>query len=114
MGRSVDLYSYDLEKLNAKLIDYCDIMTNEDNQKLEDILRTFGNVIGDRYVILNNEFWEDYSCYYNVSTVIDKAFKVEDSFGEVFCNYDENITGRKELVSAMECCESNFWYDDEE
>ena len=69
-------------------------MTNEDNQKLEDILRTFGNVIGDRYVILNNEFWEDYSCYYNVSTVIDKAFKVEDSFGEVFCNYDEN-TGVK-------------------
>lgn len=112
MGRSVNLYSYDYEKLKNELIKYCGAKTEEETKKLEEILTDFGNIIGDRYIILNNEFWEDYSCYYNVASVIDNAFGRDDSFGEVFCVFRDETMDKRELISATAKDECKY-YDEE-
>ena len=65
------------------------------------ILEQCGNKIGDRYIILNQEFWEDCSCYYTVSRVIDWVFKTKDS-STVFCNSNDNICDRKYLINTAE------------
>ena len=102
MGRSIDLYSYDYNKLKTKIADYC----KTDNLELiEKVLSSCGNKMGDRYIILNQEFWEDASCYYNVANILDKIFKVDDTFGNVFCTFDDSETDRQELISAIEIYE---------
>lgn len=99
MGRSIDLYSYDYEKLVNKILQVC----NTDNRELiEKVLTTCGNHVGDRYIILNQEFWEGYSCYYNVASVLEKMFKVEDVFGEVFCTFNDEETDKQELINVIE------------
>lgn len=99
MGRSIDLYSYDYEKLLNRTLEVCN--TN-DRDLVEKILLSCGNKIADRYIILNQEFWEDCSCYYNVARALEKVFKVDDVFGEVFCTWKDNDVDKKELVQAME------------
>jgi hypothetical protein len=100
MGRSIDLYSYDYEKLINKTLEVC----KTDNRELvEKVLLTCGSKIGDRYVILNQEMWEDCSCYYNVANALDKIFNVDDSFGEIFCTWkDDNKLDKQELIQAIE------------
>lgn len=120
MGRSIDLYSYDYEKLINKVLEVCN---TEDKELVEKILLTCGSKISDRYVILNQEFWENCSCYYNVATALERIFKVDDVFGEVFCNFKDEETDKQELVSAMEMYEiveeigldvSDDFYEDED
>lgn len=102
MGRSIDLYSYDYEKLKNKILVFC--KTN-DVELIEKILSTCGNKIEDRYVLLNQEMWEGCSCYYNVSTVLEKIFKIDDVFGNIFCATDDSELDRKTLISAIEMYE---------
>lgn len=102
MGRSIDLYSYDYEKLTNKVLEVC----NTKNRELvEKILLSCGNKIADRYIILNQEFWESCSCYYNVSTALERLFKVNDVFGKVFCTFKDEETDKQELIQAMEMYE---------
>lgn len=100
MGRSIDLYSYDAPNLIDRVLDYC----KTDNRDLaRKILSEFGTFIEDRYIILHQELWEGYSCYFNVAHVLDRVFGVEDSFGEIFCTIgDKHNTDRRELVHATE------------
>jgi hypothetical protein len=99
MGRSIDLYSYDCEKLINKLQDVCN--TN-DRELIEKVLLCCGEKISDRYVILNQEFWDGCSCYYNVTRVLERIFNVEDVFGKVFCTLKDGETDEQELISAIE------------
>lgn len=99
MGRSIDLYSYDYEKLVNKTLDVC----KTDNRELvEKILLSFGNKIADRYILLNQELWDDYSCYYNVASILNKVFKVEDVFGDIFCSFNREEVDKKDLIAAMD------------
>lgn len=102
MGRSIDLYSYDYEKLVKKTMTVCE---TEDRELVEKILLSCGNKVSDRYIILNQEFWEGYSCYYNVATVLERIFEAEDVFGNVFCTFEDSETDKKELIKAMEIYE---------
>lgn len=102
MGMSIDLYSYNYKKLTNKVLEVCE--TN-DRELVEKVLLTCGNVIGERYVILNQELWEECSCYYNVATVLERIFKVEDVFGWVFCSCNDEETEKKELIRALEIYE---------
>jgi len=99
MGRSIDLYSYDYEKLLNKTLEVC---KTEEKELVEKILLSCGNKIGDRYVILNQEFWEDCNCYYNVARALERIFKIDDVFGEVFCTYTAIETDKHELIDAIE------------
>jgi hypothetical protein len=102
MSRSIDLYSYDYEKLVNKTLEVC----KTDNRELvEKILLAGGNKVGDRYIILNQEMWESCSCYYNVSSALERIFKINDVFGAVFCTFNDNETDKKELIQAMEMYE---------
>jgi hypothetical protein len=102
LGRSIDLYSYDYEKLVNKTLEVCKADSRE---LVEKILLSCGNKVGDRYIILNQELWEDFSCYYNVSTALERIFKIDDVFGKVFCSIKDSDTDKQILISAMELYE---------
>lgn len=98
MGRSIDLYSYDYEKLTNKIMTICN---TKDRELVEKVLLTCGNKIGDKYIILNQEYWEGYSCYYNVATALERIFKVDGVFGKVFCTFKDNETDKQDLIQAI-------------
>lgn len=102
MGRSIDLYSYDYGKLTNRILEVC--KTNN-KELIEKVLLSCGTKIADRYIILNQEFWENSSCYYNVATTLETIFNVDDVFGEIFCVYGEDQTDKQELINAMEMYE---------
>lgn len=96
MGISIDLHSYDLKKLIKLLMS----KGVTDEEKLRKILLDFGSVVGNRYILLNNEYYEDANCFYLLSQVIDAIFgKQVDSF-DAFCGEREK-TGYEEMVSYM-------------
>jgi len=98
MGVSIDLYSYNYNKLVNKILEVC----NTDDEKLvEKILCACGNKIGDRYVILNQEMWENSSCYYNVARVLEQVFNIEDVFGEVFCTFPLDDLDKEFLINSI-------------
>lgn len=99
MGKSIDLYSYDYEKLVNKTLEVC--KTNK-RELVEQILLAFGNKIADRYILLNQELWDDYSCYYNVARVLNRVFKTEDAFDDIFCTYKDEDCNIEELISARD------------
>lgn len=105
MGTNVELMRYNYDKLVKELMKVPGI---DNKEILERILLEFGEKINDQYILLNNEFWEDYNCYYNVSIVIDNVFKCKDSF-DIFCfnkNIDEvEMIGAVEIESAVEALE---------
>ena len=43
------------------------------------ILDACGSFFGDKYVLLNNEFYDEYNPYFKVSYLFDSAFNKEDS-----------------------------------
>lgn len=102
MGRSVEIHSYDYNELVNEILNVC----NTDNKALvEKILLLGGEKVGDKYILLNNEFWEEYNSYYNIPTALEKIFKVDDVFGKVFCAYPNKIADSKELCSSVEMYE---------
>lgn len=99
MGCSVELYGFDKNNLKQSIFDKCKIEPNEQNCKILDfILDRFGSTFGDVYIILNNEFWDEWDCYYNISGVIDKVFNVYNSF-ECFLT---NETKQDLIASVLE------------
>lgn len=96
MGRSIDLYSYDYEKLVNKILTVCN--TN-DRALIEKIILSCGNKIADRYIILHQEMWENDDCYFNVSTALEKVFNVEDVFEDIFSSDWESVD-KKRLIRA--------------
>lgn len=77
MSISIDVIKYNFDELVNSLMK--DEKIN-DKEMLEKILLEFGEKVENKYYILNNEYYEDGNCYYNVSTFIDKYFKTEDSY----------------------------------
>ena len=94
MGRSVEVKSYDYEQLVKEIKAY---YKTADSSLIEKILLAGGDKIGDRYIILNNEFWETYDSYYNVTSVLDEYLgneELENVFGNVFCTRDKKADCR--------------------
>lgn len=96
MGVSVGLYSYDCKGLVNELKEYTKA---QDTKEIEEILLLGGSIVGDRYIILNNEFWDEYNAYFGVSEIIDKKFNVQDSF-RIFL--DDKNTERVSLRSGFD------------
>lgn len=78
MGQSIDLHIYELDKLKAALN-----KRGAQGELLDKILAKCGSVFGNNYVLLNNEVWDGGSPYYNLSSLIDSAFGIEDSFDDL-------------------------------
>jgi hypothetical protein len=77
MGRYVELKKGNYEKIKSELVSRFNI---EDIAFLEKVLLAFGEKIDDQYLLLNNEYWEEFNSYYGLSNFIDSYFGIEDSF----------------------------------
>jgi len=102
LSRSIDLFSYHYEKLTSKVLKVCN---TDDKALVEKVLLSCGTIIGDRYIILSQEFREDSSCYHNVSRVLGRLFKTDDVLGKVFCTCDDSETDKQDLIQEIGVCD---------
>lgn len=70
MGVSIDLHVLD----HAKLMENLAKAGAGDEGRVNEILDRFGHRIGEKYVILNNEYHDDGNPYYGLMAVMDAAF----------------------------------------
>ena len=87
MGINIEMHNYSFSRLCDELIKHgCG-----DIDIIKDVLLSCGTKIGDRYIILNNEYYEDENCFFTIGGLLDGIFGIEDCF-DVFClnkNTDE-------------------------
>ena len=98
MGYDIDVYKYNLKKLKKSFMELPEI---NDEDLLTKIMLEFGEVIVDYYIILDNDYYEDGNCFYNLPNMIDKVFKTEYSF-DVLLKQRESLLSYKELYDAYE------------
>lgn len=107
MGTSIDLYKYDYDTLVKTLVAEKGI---SDVAMLEKILLKFGEKIGTCYILLNNEYYEDYNSFYSCSSLIDNYFKVEDSF-DIFLGLRKEVNCNQNTYEVAE--ELGIEYNDD-
>lgn len=96
MGIDIDLCKCNFKELKKAYMEKFPQIQDED--LLEKVLLEFGTVIGEDYVILCNEYYEDGNCFYNVSPVLEKVFKLPDDSDA----FDILLAKRKEILSHKE------------
>lgn len=99
MSIDVDLYKTNYDELVENLMKYC---KTDDRKLLTSILEQFGEHIGDYYIQLHNEYYEDGICTWNVASMINEVFDVEDSYGDVILKLQKDMIGYKEIDEAYE------------
>ena len=102
MSMSVDLYKLNYKKFVDKLMENPKI---NDRELLEKIILEFGNKIGEDLVILENEFWEDGICTWNMKNMITEVFNLQDDceyVSNIFYNLKQDLINYKEIDKAYE------------
>ena len=101
MSMSVDLYKLNYKGFVDKLMENTKINNRE---LLEKIILEFGNKVGEDLIILENEFWEDGICTWNMFTMITEVFELEDDdyVSDVFYELRKNLISYKEIDEAYE------------
>lgn len=74
MGMYIELEKCNFKTLVDKLMEDPKI---DDREMLEKILKGFGEVIGDTYLLLDNEFYEEYNSYYELERLLESYFRVD-------------------------------------
>lgn len=102
MSMSVDLY-----KLNYKeFVD--ELMKNpkiNNRELLKKIILEFGNKVGEDLIILENEFWKDGICTWNMRNMITEVFNLQDDceyVDNIFYNLEQDLINYKEIDKAYE------------
>lgn len=96
MGICIDLNIYKAESLIQRFKD----IGVEDEERIRAILSDCGRFVGDEYIILNNEYYDEYNPYYSVIDILDTAFGIESQtqvFHEVRETEGINSVDRVEL-----------------
>ena len=99
---SVDLYKLNYKKFVDKLMENPKI---NDRELLEKIILEFGNKIGEDLVILENEFWEDGICTWNMTNMITEVFNLQDDceyVDNILYNLEQDLIKYKEIDEAYE------------
>ena len=102
MSMSVDLYKLNYKKFVDKLMENPKI---NDRELLEKIILEFGNKIGEDLVILENEFWEDGICTWNMKNMITEVFDLQDDceyVDNILYNLEQDLIKYKEIDEAYE------------
>ena len=102
MSMSVDLYKLNYKKFVDKLMENPKI---NDRELLEEIILEFGNKIGEDLVILENEFWEDGICTWNMTNMITEVFNLQDDceyVDNILYNLEQDLINYKEIDKAYE------------
>jgi len=104
MGRSLDIYCYE----TGKLIEAIEDFTGGKRERIKEILDAFGDYVGDYYILVCNEFWEEYNSFFGIGDVIDSEFDCKDSY-EIFSTYkppyDIGARGLKHSSCKREVCD---------
>lgn len=101
MSSDVELHKYNWDELLASLGNIG--ITN--TQLLERVLLAFGDRCGDCYYLLNNEFWDEYDSYYEIASLIDSLFDIDED------NNSFNVF--LEIGERLEMCKSRYDVSDE-
>lgn len=83
MGVSIDIHSYDYAALCTQISDIADMANTEGRSAQEFIdvvLPNFGVIAGDRFVVLWNEYYDDYNSGSELMKAVDLYFGIEDTF----------------------------------
>ena len=102
MSMSVNLYKLNYKKFVDKLMENPKI---NDRELLEKIILEFGNKIGEDLVILENEFWEDGICTWNMKNMITEVFNLQDDceyVDNILYNLERDLIKYKEIDTAYE------------
>lgn len=101
MSMSIDLYKLNYKKFVDKLMENPKI---NDRELLEKIILEFGNKIGEDLIILENEFWEDGICTWNMFAMITEVFELEedDYVDIVFSKLQKSLIEYKEIDDAYD------------
>nr|DAT86530.1 MAG TPA: hypothetical protein [Caudoviricetes sp.] len=101
MSMSVDLYKLNYKKFVDELMENQKINNRE---LLEKIILEFGNKVGKDLIILEDEFWEDGICTWNMFTMIEEVFELEDDeyISDVFYKLRKGLINYKEIDDAYE------------
>ena len=99
MSMSVDLYKLNYKKFVDELMKNPKINNRE---LLEKIILEFGNKVGEDLIILENEFWEDGICTWNMFTMIKEVFELEDDeyISDVFYELRKGLINYKKIDDA--------------
>jgi len=98
MSRSVTIEKCNFDKLVNDLMEKYKKINNK--KMLCKILLSFGEKIGDQYIILNNEYYEECNSYYNVAHLINSYFGCDFSF-DVFCNNTNEMICNKSKYEVV-------------
>ena len=101
MIMSVDLYKLNYKKFVDELMKNPKINNRE---LLEKIILEFGNKVGEDLIILENEFWEDGICTWNMFAMIQEIFELEDDeyISDVFYELRKILINYKKIDDAYE------------
>ncbi len=104
MGVDIELYKVKYNEYIKELMKKEEV---DDQEMLERILLEFGEKIGEYYILLNNEYYEDYNSYYNLFAVIDSYFKIDDvspneDSHEIFLDISEEMVAHKDKYDVAE------------
>lgn len=104
MSTSVDLYKLNYKEFVDELMKNSKINNRE---LLEKIILEFGNKVGEDLIILENEFWEDGICTWNMFEMIQEVFELEDLeddeyISDVFYELRKTLISYKEIDEAFE------------
>ena len=98
MGCDIEMHKYKFKELKKSFMELPEV-DNED--LLTKIMLEFGEVIGDYYIILDNDYYEDGNCFYNLSNMIDEVFKTKNSF-DILLKQWTPVISYKELYEAYD------------
>jgi hypothetical protein len=76
MSTSIDLYIYETDNLILKLKEW----GASDDALLLSILQSCGSFVGKSYVLLCNEYYEEFNPYYNVMSLLESAFGLDNAY----------------------------------
>ena len=102
MGINIEMIKYNEDKLYGNFIDEMNIPDTEANiDKFSYVLQLHGLIIGEHYVILNNEEWEDYNYYWMLSRSLAFAFGFIERRKPDWTKYDDDtltLTHEQEVI----------------
>ena len=101
MSINVDLEKVNYNEFINKLMENPKINNKE---LLEKVILEFGNKVGNDLIILHNEYYEDGICTWNMCTMIEEVFRLdeEDDVYEMYCDLSKNLISYKEIDEAYE------------